>query len=138
MTQELDATVVPAWYVPHGHPQRHLSVKVVQRKLGLEPTGIEDAEFEATLRGFARARGIDSDTFNVLTPALATELGPREGGEGVPLWWAGEGLFYEYSDDLHDHGIVGVPALRRFQSEHSIPPSGIVDRATAELLYQFE
>lgn len=132
-----EATVVPSWYRPPGHPHRAAAIAVAQTMLGLPATGEEDELFVTTLGGLSRVQG-----YTRTTPGLnhmdAAMLGERPGGTHTPAWWAGPKPFHDYQDHLASHHIPDVAALRRFQSESYIPPTGVVDLETAQALSQWE
>lgn len=103
-------------------------VSALQRMLLAPVTGVVDEDTRARVRGVQRVNGLplsgdcDVDTANAIGELSTFGL--------PPAWWP----------DLVDEVLPvklrcrpdGLPdAVRRFQSTHRIPPTGVVDERTA-------
>lgn len=114
-------------------------VMVVQRKLGVATTGVFDGSLSLTVRGLQSVAGLP--TTGVVDAVTAAELGEMAGFGLLPPWWSGEPItesdaVFEYAVSLIGGG--GVDALRRWQGNHRLPPTGLVDETTARLLAGLE
>lgn len=118
---------VPSWFhrllMPGAHGPDVLSL---QRVLGAVCTGSLDDETMALLRGVQALSGLERT--GLCDEATASRVGDtarRLTGE-PPTW---------YGTDRQDARVVELvgdrDAVRRFQSDHGLRPSGIVDRRTA-------
>lgn len=113
----------------------------VQRRLRRVETGEYDEDTEAAVRGFQKLAGIpptgevDEETLGALGP-------PATAGQ-VPAWYARPLTLGLLGDDVawvrHLLGLrqddqfdpLLEAAVRRFQSAHRLPLTGVVDEATA-------
>lgn len=131
---------VPLWWsrpIVEGDTGR--DVAIVQRKLGLLPTGTADASLPLVIRGFQKALRLPPT--GVVDEATAAELGELEGFGLLPLWFTHPAVnpgdpAYQHALDLL--GATGVDGLKRFQGNHKLPPTGVVDATTARLLAGLE
>ena len=108
-------------------------VTIVQRMLLCYPTGAMDNSTVAAVRGFQVALGIEPSGW--VDAETAAALGPRASDEVLPEWFKGAPLHpgdpgYEVATSV----VGGPDAVRRLQGNHGLPPTGIVDEATARLL----
>lgn len=103
-------------------------MRVLQTLLGAPLTGVMDDDTTARLRGAQRAFQALPD--GVCDLPTAVRIGDRATAGMVPDWWpdrADEVLPSRLGCRFGD-----LPAaVRRFQSQHRIPPTGVVDEATA-------
>jgi murein L,D-transpeptidase YcbB/YkuD len=136
---------VPAWY------RREIragdsgpDVAVVRRKLALDPRGEFDDTCERLIRGMAKKRGVQ--TRGEVNEAVAAELGESATAELAPEWFTRTiQLWFEGEDVRALREALAVPggrgenrydpdaekAVRRYQSEHGLPITGLVDEVTA-------
>lgn len=129
----------PVWFnrpIAEGVSGR--DVVVVQRKLGLLPTGHADASFPLVVRGYQKS--VLLPPTGVVDDLTATELGEQEGFGLLPTWWTGPigpgETYYQPALDLID--ATGIDGLKRFQGNHQLPPTGVIDETTARLLAGLE
>ena len=132
--------MVPLWYLrPLMEGDEGRDVLIVQRLLGLLPTGTYDAATTLTVRGFQRGAGLrPSGAVDELT---ARELGEQEGFGQLPAWWHEPAIGPddpEYAHALDLLGVDDIDGLKRFQGNHHLPPTGVVDKTTARLLAGME
>lgn len=107
-------------------------VVAVQRKLGLEQTGVFDTTLEVAVRGAQRVLGYEPTGY--VDVALALVLGPAADAHLPPQWWTGAALYPgtpEWNLVLGDRDEAW---LRRLQGQHGITPTGVVDEETARIL----
>lgn len=119
-------------------------VWVIRRVLGLDAGADFDMAVAASVRGSQLAAGIPPT--GVVDAATAAVLGDPSWAGNPPGWWAGdvtrdsppevvaaarEALGYD-----REGGWTRVVerAVRRFQSDAGIPPTGVIDSATAVAL----
>lgn len=131
--------MTPAWWsrvVDEGTKGR--DVAVVQRMLGLEPSGVADGELVAVVRGFQKGAGLPVS--GVVDELTAVTLGEREGHGLLPSWWTepvGPDDF-RYGLALRLLGVADVDAVKRFQGNRRLPATGVIDEETARLLAALE
>ena len=129
----------PVWY---SHPitegDHGPDVAVVQRKMGLLPTGHADAALTLVVRGYQH--GIGMYPTGIVDDPTATELGEQEGFGLLPLWWMGPVSpgGQRYQDVLDLIGASDADGLKRFQGNHQLPSTGVIDETTARLLAGLE
>lgn len=133
--------MLPNWFVrPLTVGDRGSDVVVVQRKLCVRPDGEYTAGLAAVVRGYQHAMhlpvtgDVDDET--------AVQLGEEAGHDLLPEWFKGGAL------SPGDQGwdvvvdLLSVPAseardaLKRFQGNSGLPPTGVVDEWTARKLGQ--
>lgn len=105
-------------------------VDVVQKLLMCFPSGCMDLSTTAAVRGFQVALGLPATGW--VDEATAVALGPLGSEGALPSWWKGEPLIP--SDQGYEEITGGEQALRRFQGNHGLPATGVVDESTARLL----
>lgn len=131
--------MAPTWFRrPLVAGDRGDDVLVVQRLLGLPLTGELDEPTRVAVRGFQRLTGLDPT--GDVDDETARALGEQEGFGLLPEWWSGD---VGPGDERWDYAlkVVGVEdqdGLRRFQGTHRLPPTGVVDEATARLVAGME
>lgn len=130
---------MPVWFsrpVTDGDQGR--DVAIVQRMLGLLPTGKAGPEFSLVVRGFQRGVGLPAT--GVVDERTAACLGEQEGFGLLPAWWSGDAHPGDpaYERALHLLGADSPDAVKRFQGNHRIPPTGVIDETTARLLAGLE
>ena len=138
--------MLPAWFT------RELvegdggdDVLIVQRKLGAPMTGVMDTTTTARVRGFQRKHGLEET--GTVTKRTAKKVGDKASKGTAPDWFdhamsegcAGEdvaalrlalgqpNLPVYYDNSLAD-------AVRRFQAEVGLKPTGVCDEVTAVAL----
>lgn len=130
----------PLWWTrPIADGDRGRDVAIAQRKLGLLPTGVADAALALVVRGFQK--GVALPSTGVIDEGTAHELGEQEGFGLLPAWFERPEVgpahgAYQHALDLI--GAVDEAGLRRFQGNHHLPPTGLVDETTARLLAGLE
>jgi peptidoglycan hydrolase-like protein with peptidoglycan-binding domain len=122
-------------------------VRVVQRKLGMEPTGWYDNSTRERVIGMARKNGIETngevnaDVAGALgeSEANASGLAPQwferelsKGDEGKDVAWLRGRLGLDRESGVFDEETAD--GVRRFQSYHRLTPTGRVDEFLARLL----
>lgn len=125
--------MVPSWF------HRELTVgcagsdvRVVARKLGF-PGEVFSETHAALVRGLQRRRGLVPS--GVVDAVTAEVLGESAGVDLPPVWWDGVVAPSDPGYSLlsarfgHDEA-----SIRRLQGSHGIKPSGLIDRATADIL----
>ena len=120
-------------------------VLIVQRKLGLEPTGVMDDRTTARVRGLQRKHGLEES--GIVSKKEAAELGEKESKGSVPDWYhrsLSEGddgpdvtalrqaLRAPLKPTFFDPQLAD--AVRRFQSSVGLKPTGKLSKATAVAL----
>lgn len=113
-------------------------VAIVQRKLGLLPTGRADAAFSLVVRGFQKGVGLPATGY--VDGPTAQALGEQEGFGLLPAWWSGPIRPRDpgYAHVLTLLGADGVDAVKRFQGNHRLEPTGVIDETTARLVAGLE
>lgn len=133
----------PSWYKrPIGVGDTGPDVKVVLRKLGLDPDGPFDQLATCRVKGVARTLGIFNHD-GVVDETIAGKLGEAATAGLLPEWFslrlgdtgtmvarAGTLLGWETSEFTEEMEAV----VRRFQSASRIEPTGILDAETARAL----
>ena len=129
----------PIWYsrpIVEGHSGP--DVAVVQRKMGLLPTGCADAAFTLVVRGYQK--GVRLPATGVVDDRTAIEMGEQEGFGLLPVWWTEPihpgGQHYQHALNLI--GATDTDGLKRFQGNHRLPTTGVIDETTARLLAGLE
>lgn len=129
----------PTWWSrPIVDGDRGRDVAVVQRKLGLLPTGVADATLAVTVRGYQKGVGVPQT--GAVDEPTARALGEQEGFGLLPAWWDGpvaEGDA-QWTRVLGLLGTRDIAGVKRFQGNHRIPPTGVIDETTARLLAGLE
>lgn len=130
----------PRWWSDPLTPE---GIAVVQRKLGVTATGEWDDETEARVRGLQMAR--KRKPTGEVDEQTAVDLGP-EAREGLaPEWFTGDLALGDIAPSVRNVRCrLNVPhkgsdrfdpdvekAVRRFQSGHQLPVTGVVDETTA-------
>ena len=131
----------PVWFKREIHPgDSGPDVKVIQRKLGVEETGIYDAACEQRIRGLFSQPFVDQWVADQLGETAAHQAGLAPDWFLRPLTLGCEG------EDVHSLArLMGTDpsslftadldaAVRRFQSEADIVPTGVVDQHLAMLI----
>ena len=129
----------PVWYNrPIAEGDHGPDVAVVQRKMGLLPTGRADAVFTLVVRGYQH--GVGMYPTGIVDNSTAREIGEQEGFGLLPVWWVGpvSPSGQHYQDMLDLIGATDVDGLKRFQGNHQLPPTGVIDETTARLLAGLE
>lgn len=106
-------------------------VAVLQTLLGAPQTGVMDQNTLARLRGFQRAQTRPPD--GVCDVDTARLIGDVATAGLVPAWWPDE-VDEVLPIKLRCKVSALEAAIRRFQSQHHIPPTGVVDETTAIIL----
>lgn len=135
--------MLPAWYRREiGLGDEGPDVRIVRRKLGLDPDGIYDRTVEEMIRGMGGKKGR-------VTKATAGKLGEAEASKAglVPEWYLRPlQLWFEGEDVRALRSLLGLgradnrydpdceAAVRRVQSAHGMRPTGLVDEETAKVL----
>lgn len=131
---------VPMWFErPLVEGDQGRAVLIVQRKLGLLPTGVMDAATVLTVRGFQRGAGLTPN--GAVDELTARALGEQEGFGLLPSWWEEPGVGPDsphYAHALELLGVDNIDGLKRFQGNYHLPPTGVVDETTARLLAGLE
>jgi peptidoglycan hydrolase-like protein with peptidoglycan-binding domain len=140
--------VIPHWYrrdieIGDTGPD----VDIVLRKLG-EPPGSYTPAAAEKVRGLARKRKITTD--GEVNAPVAKALGPSASADLTPVWYVDHGRPYDLWDEGEDvrtlRGLLGLStlddrydpdveaAVRRFQTQHQLLPTGRVDQELAKLI----
>ena len=132
--------MAPLWFTrPLMEGDEGRDVLIVQRLLGLLPTGRFDAATVLTVRGFQRGAGLHPT--GAVDDRTAFELGEQDGFGQLPPWWrepATRPGDPEYAHALELLGADDMDGVKRFQGNHHLPPTGVVDETTARLLAGME
>lgn len=126
-------------------------VQVVQRKLGIEPTGWYDRSTKERVIGMARKRNIQTN--GEVNEDVAIALGESEANKSdlTPTWFVEEfgpaDLFSKSGEDVRAvRSKLGLgdrddrydpdleSAIRRFQSEHDLHPDGKVTEELSKVI----
>lgn len=136
--------MTPRWWPgEHYYEQDGDWLRVVQRKIGAPLTGRYDDETEARIRGVQMAHDIEPT--GKVDEETAEVLGEPADAHLPPEWYQGELQLWDHSrsvwavrcrlglpvkrDDRFDPDVES--AVRRFQSGHGLPVTGVVDETTA-------
>lgn len=113
-------------------------VRTVQHLLGLSLTGVMDEATVMTVRGFQRNVGIAAT--GEVDAETADALGEQEGFGLLPEWWIPPAVFDGdgWQRALSLIGATDSDGVRRFQGNHHLPVTGVVDETTARLLAGME
>ena len=136
----------PAWFTRElDEGDRGEDVLIVQRKLGAPMTGVMDASTMARIRGFQKKHGLEET--GTMTKKTARKVGDKASKGQAPEWFdhemsegcAGEdvsalriALGQPNLPDYFDNSLAD--AVRRFQAEVGIKPTGVVNKTTAVAL----
>lgn len=115
-------------------------VEVVQRRLGAAVTGLFDAETVSYVRGLQRMKGlpvtgeVDERTADVIGEPARAGLLPTWFNRSLTRGDSGEDVaalrrYLGLSGSSFDHELE--LAVRRFQSEHMLHPTGVFDEEAA-------
>lgn len=132
---------MPVWFTrPLVEGDWGRDVQIAQRKLGLVPTGLFDTAMTLTVRGYQHTLGLP--VTGVVDADTANEMGEQEGFGLLPSWFR-PGIKPGDEEFFHVLELIGATptdpdALKRFQGNHHLPPSGVVDETTARLLAGLE
>jgi peptidoglycan hydrolase-like protein with peptidoglycan-binding domain len=145
---EGDETVsaVPGWWgrvLAEG--DRGGDVWVARRLLGCQDGRDFDLAVAAAVRGVQLKAGLPVS--GEIDPETAAVLGSPEWATTIPDWWVGPVTADSSPDVIWEvQKLLGLPrvtgrwtrglerAVRRFQGQHGIPPSGVVCEETARAL----
>lgn len=119
----------PSWWYRILYPgDSGPDVVTLQTLLGAPQTGVVDQDTQARLRGRQRAaQGLPDGVCDLRTALL---IGDVATAGLIPAWWPDE--VDEILPVKLRCGTSDVEsAVRRFQSHHHIPPTGVVDETTA-------
>lgn len=137
--------MTPHWYVRdlslgmHGE-----DVAVLRRLIGLPPSKEYDRDVEVHVKGEQRAAGLPAT--GIVDEATAAAIGETQRYGLVPRWYTRTLILGDAGADVGQlRYLLGFPrtglldedveaAVRRFQSQHRIAPTGIVDQQTAVVL----
>lgn len=118
----------PAWFTRELYADDFgADVIAVQRLVDAPKTGVMDDATLARIRGARQALG--REIVGVVDQALAVALGEVSTHGLVPVWF--ERQDWSRLTALLHCNCVTETAIRRFQSHHHIPPTGVVDEQTA-------
>jgi hypothetical protein len=122
--------VVPKWY---SDPLSPLGVRVVQRKLLLTVTGVEDKVFATALRGWQRNSGLP--VTGVVDEFTAVLMGESEDYTTPPDWYT-TNLETDYGAVTRFLYQMGKDRgwLQRLQGTNGHEPTGLIDVETAWLI----
>ena len=131
--------MTPTWYRrPLKAGDRGNDVLIVQRLLGLPLSGVLDEPTRIIVRGLQRQLRLPAT--GDVEELTAVALGEQEGFGLLPEWWTGDvgpgDPQWDYALELI--GAEDVDGLRRFQGNHRLPPTGVVDEETARLIAGME
>lgn len=132
--------MAPVWWSRTiGHGDLGRDVSVVQSILGEFITGRFDAQLSLLVRGFQKGVGLPAS--GVVDARTALALGEQEGFGLLPSWFDGTPIGPDdsrYAHCLELIGAVSPEGMMRFQGNHRIVPTGVVDETTARLLAGLE
>lgn len=106
-------------------------VAVLQTLLGAPRTGVMDQDTQARLRG--RQIAAHATSTGVCDGQTAALIGDVSTAGLVPEWFEAQD-WSVLPAKLRCKTSDVEPAIRRFQSQHHIPPTGVVDETTAVVL----
>lgn len=135
---------LPSWYRrPFGVGAEGPDVRIVLRKLGLDPEGPFDELAVTRVKGIARRMGMFEHD-GVVDATIASALGEAATAALVPDWFTigpgDEGSIVARARRLLDVGEGSAyteemeAAVRRLQSANRLAPTGVIDAVTARLL----
>ena len=120
-------------------------VLIVQRKLGARMTGVMDQQTMTRVRGFQKKHGLEET--GTMTRKTAKKAGEKAAKGQAPEWFDRPLTEGDTGEDVSAlRATIGQPdlpnyydniladAVRRFQAEVGIKPSGKLDKATAVAL----
>lgn len=132
--------MLPNWFTrPLTVGDRGSDVAVVQRKMFVMPTGEFDEGLAAVVRGYQSVMHLH--TSGVVDELTAEALGEEAGADLLPDWYKGQPVYpgiqgWDVVVRLLGAKTDAVAALRRFQGNHGLRPTGVVDEWTARKLGQ--
>jgi hypothetical protein len=109
-------------------------VRTVQRILGMVPTGEFKADTAMAVRGLQHDCGLA--VTGEVDEMTARRIGPRTTDSLMPEWYKGTPLFP--GQPAYDLVVSDESWLRRLQGNHHMPPTGVIDEATALMLGAME
>lgn len=138
--------MTPAWFTRElVEGDEGDDVLIVQRKLGAFPTGVMDQQTMTRIRGFQKKHGLEET--GTMTKKTAAKAGEKAAKGQTPDWYERALSEGDTGDDVlslrHAVGQPDLPnyydntladAVRRFQSEVGIKPTGKLDKSTAVAL----
>lgn len=120
---------VPLWWSGDlGPGDAAPAVGAFQRLTGLPVTGVMDELTVAAVRALQGRGGS-----GVLDADVAARVGDLVAASLTPAWWS-PALRDDPAAVAAVLGDRDEAWLRRFQSQHGVPPTGVLDEATARLL----
>ena len=117
----------PAWFHRELYPgDSGPDVLAVQRLCGAMKTGVMDEDTLARVRGLQGT--LQREITGVVDHALAVQMGNVATYGLLPAWFTAQ----DWSSlPARLGGSADENAIRRFQSHHHIPPTGLIDETTA-------
>lgn len=136
--------MLPLWFKREIHPgDSGPDVRAVKRILGLDYDSEWNADSQTLLRGYY---GVD-----VITAEIAEQIGEAAAtAEGLPpLWYTRDLQIGDYGDDVDAvRKILGLKpgiydtscfnAVKRFEGNHGINPTGVVTESLALIMGEVE
>ena len=135
--------MTPAWFSrPLDEGDRGDDVLIVQRKLGVPMSGVYDHTTTTRVRGFQKKHALEET--GTVTKKTAKKIGDKaskgqtpewytrplsEGDDGVDVKGLRDALHQPLLPDYYDNSLAD--AVRRFQAEVGLKPTGEVDEQTA-------
>ena len=120
-------------------------VRVIQRRLGLDATGVFDEGTQAVVRGKQKKHKlpttgeVDADTASAIGERATEGLKPEWWCRDINLWMVGPDvaacntlLGHPREGDTYTPEVES--ATKRLQSEHGIDTTGVVDEQTAKIM----
>ena len=136
----------PAWFTRElADGDEGDDVLIVQRKLGIPMTGVYDQNTQTRVRGFQKKHGLEET--GTMTKKTARKVGDKASKGSAPEWFERDlsegdtGLDVDALriaigqpnlPDYYDNGLAD--AVRRFQAEVGIKPTGKADKKTVVAL----
>jgi hypothetical protein len=127
------------WHRPIVENDFGRDVAIVQRKLGLLATGYADASLSLVVRGYQKGVGLVAT--GVVDEETASELGEQEGFGLLPTWFTYPAVKpgdKAYFFALNLVGCEDENGIKRFQGDHHLPATGVIDETTARILAGLE
>ena len=120
-------------------------VLIVQRKLGVPMTGVMDTTTTTRVRGFQKTHALEET--GTMTKKTAAKVGEKASKGQTPAWYTREIAVGDVGQDVAalriamrqpnlpvDYDEPLADAVRRFQSEAGVKPTGTLDHKTAVAL----
>lgn len=136
--------MAPTWFKREIRPgDSGPDVRVVKRILGLAYDDVWDAPAQALCRGYYGTDGISAEIAERIGEAAAD-------AEGLPpLWYSRDLSLGDYGDDVDSvRSILRLPpgvydvkcsdAVKRFEGNHGINPTGLVTEDLAKIMGEAE